>query len=239
MRRGRASGHSADLSAGIKFHEEIASAWSSGYRRKSFSKRLLSFLSILDRTVKPGQDWLDLGCGSGILTKELLDRHATVVAVDGSPAMLNEVKKLQRSEWPVPLTFAQSDVKDLSMIRDRSCDGVLCSSVIEYVDDPNSVLEEIARVLRPDGLLILSIPPKWSALRTIQKSIRWFAALLGKEKYKYLFVSRFEIDPDRLFPWLSNAGFSITQVTHFDPLVPGCLSRFIRPSLMIIEARRH
>ena len=226
------------LSAGIRFHEEIAYTWSSGYRRKSFNKRLSSFLAILDRTVKAQEKWLDLGCGSGVLTRELLNREAIVTAVDGSPTMLDEVNKLQCNESSLLLTCIQSDVKSLNMIQDCYFDGVLCSSVIEYTENPHDVLEEIARVLRPDGVLILSTPPKWSALRTIQKAIRWLAAIFGKEKYKYLSVSRFEVDPAVLFQWFSHAGFSIDQVTPFDPLVPVFLARFFRPSLLIIEARR-
>ena len=228
----------ANFSDGVRFHEEIAHSWSNGYRRKSFNKRLSTFLAIFDRTVKAQQKWLDLGCGSGVLTRELLDREAIVTAVDGSPTMLDEVNMLQRDAPSLPLNCILSDVKDLNMIQDSYFDGVLCSSVIEYTENPQDVLEEIARVLRPGGVLILSTPPKWSALRTIQKLIRWLTKVLGKETYKYLSVSRFEIDPASLLKWFKNPGFSIVQVTPFDPLLPSFLAWFLRPSLLIIEARR-
>ena len=43
-------------------------------------------------------------------------------------------------------------------IRNECCDTVLCTEVLEHVERPESVLEEIARVLRPDGTAIVTAP---------------------------------------------------------------------------------
>lgn len=226
------------LSKGTAFHESIASAWSKGYTRKVFKRRLLYFSRIFDREVKAEQNWLDLGCGSGVLTVELLQRGAIVTAVDGSNAMLNEAKKTAYSFSADRVEYIESDVTLLNMIEDCSFDGLLCSSVIEYLDNPNLLLQEASRVLRRNGTLILSLPPKGSVIRTVQKIIRWGVSFFGLEKFKYLSVSTFEIDLDSISNWLDDAGFSVERITSFDPLIPNALFRFLRPSLVIIEARK-
>src|SRR5207302_5626954 len=63
---------SSGLPSGARFHEEIAAAWTAGYARGGFARRLHFFQPILARHVRPGDSWVDLGCGSGVLTKELL-----------------------------------------------------------------------------------------------------------------------------------------------------------------------
>lgn len=228
----------ADLSRGIAFHEKIAANWSNGYSRQTFARRLSSFAVVFDHAIAADQRWLDLGCGSGVLSIELLKRRAIVTALDGSPAMLEEAKKLASRHCSVIEAYIQSDVTDLRMIDDGSFDGVLCSSVVEYLDSPNSILPEIARVLRSNGKLILSLPPKMSAIRTVQKCIRWFTSIFGLEKFAYLSVSKFEIDPVDVEPWLESAGFAVERISPFDALLPEAFLRIFRPSLMIVEARK-
>lgn len=226
------------LPAGADFHEGIAAGWSAGYGRGGFKRRLLCFQPVLGRNVRPDQPWLDLGCGSGVLTRVLLDRGATVVAVDGSPTMLIEAQAYVGAGHPVETIWLQSDVQSLAGLADGSFDGVLCSSVIEYVERPQALLSEVARVLRPGGRFILSVPPRFSAVRTMQKIVRKMAHVVGRDKFPYLAVSRFEVEPAQVRQWLSDAGFDLDRVTHFDPVLPGILLHFFRPALMIVEAQR-
>ena len=227
-----------DLSKGAAFHESIAATWSKGYSRNVFKRRLLYFSRIFDREVKAEQHWLDLGCGSGVLTVELLQRGAIVTAVDGSNAMLNEAKKSAYSFPADRVEYIESDVTLLGMIDDCSFDGLLCSSVIEYLDNPNLLLQEAFRVLRTNGTLILSLPPKGSVIRTVQKIIRWGASFFGLEKFTYLSVSTFEVNLENISHWVDGSGFSVERITPFDPLIPRAFFRFVKPSLVIIEARK-
>jgi 2-polyprenyl-6-hydroxyphenyl methylase/3-demethylubiquinone-9 3-methyltransferase len=226
------------LPVGAQFHEGIAAGWSAGYVSGGFKRRLLCFLPILGRNVEPGQSWLDLGCGSGVLTKELLNRGATVVAVDGSPGMLKQARADVGELQGAVLTWLQSDVQSLSGLSDRAFDGVLCSSVVEYVDRPHALLSEAARVLRPGGRLVISVPPRYSVVRVLQKGIRKVTQIFGRDKFSYLAVSKFEVAPGRVSQWLSDAGFVLDCVTYFDPLLPRALITLFRPALMIVEARK-
>jgi ubiquinone/menaquinone biosynthesis C-methylase UbiE len=227
-----------DLPAGAHFHEAIAAGWTGSYQRGSFRARLACFASILDRHVRRGEAWVDLGCGSGVLTRELLRRGATVVAVDGSPSMLREARGYVGKEAGTPPTWVQSDVQAIPQLATESFDGVLCSSVVEYLERPRALLEEAARVLRPGGILILSAPPRGSALRMAQKAARKLAGSFGVNRFSYLSVSRTELDPHELGSWLGRAGFALERVAWFDPLLPTWALSVLRPSLMIMEARR-
>lgn len=50
------------------------------------------------------------------------------------------------------------DVQDLAMVRDGCCDAVICLEVLEHVPEPKHAVAEIARILRPGGVAILSVP---------------------------------------------------------------------------------
>lgn len=226
------------LPTGAEFHERIASAWTAGYASGGFARRLACFRTILKRQVRPGQRWLDLGCGSGVLTRELMSLGAHVVAVDGSPEMLRQAQRFIGSEDEKKVTWIQSDVEALPRLSINAFDGVLCSSVIEYVEYPSALMREAFRVLRPDGSLVISLPPRWAAVRTAQKVVRKIRAVFGSNRHTYLSVSKFEIAPQQAARWLDGEGFLLDQVTAFDPVLPRALSRVLRPSLLVLEAHK-
>lgn len=152
----------------VQFHEELSSSWASAYRRGSFLRRLGIFRDLLDVAGVPGESWLDLGCGAGVLTAEMLARRLSVVALDGSQGMLDSAKSFcsdpeGRVEWRL------GDVRDLGFLQDDSLDGIVCSSVVEYLPDAKSLFMEASRVLVSDADFIVSIPPSFSLVRMFQK----------------------------------------------------------------------
>jgi SAM-dependent methyltransferase len=50
------------------------------------------------------------------------------------------------------------DVQNLSMLSDACCDAVVCLEVLEHIPEPQKAVAEIARILRPGGTVILSVP---------------------------------------------------------------------------------
>lgn len=87
---------------------------------------------------------LDAGAGQ-LAWRPLLQRHATLyIAVDRAPVQ-RELSVLCDLQGGLP--FA-----------DDSVDTVFCCSVLEHVEDPRRALSECARVLKPGGRIILSVP---------------------------------------------------------------------------------
>lgn len=101
-----------------------------------------------------GRRVLDAGCGTGYGSELINSAGASeVVAVDRSETAV----ELTRAAVSSGVRCQIGDVANLEFA-DDSFDAVVCFEVIEHVDDPDRVLDEFARVLRPDGLLIVSSP---------------------------------------------------------------------------------
>ena len=110
--------------------------------------RLLEPLLGRDATV------LEVGCGSGLLTRHLLDAGHRVVATDASPAMLD----LARRHAPEALEHRRLVLPDDPM---PEADAVVSTGhVLSYLPDADAVmaaLRRCARALRPGGLLALDL----------------------------------------------------------------------------------
>jgi SAM-dependent methyltransferase len=89
-------------------------------------------------------DLIDLGCGL-IPYRSLIQDQ--VVKYDTLDIQQHDAK----------ITFI-GDIQDMSFIESKSYDTALCMEVLEHVPDPSRALKEIHRILRSDGLLILSVP---------------------------------------------------------------------------------
>jgi 2-polyprenyl-6-hydroxyphenyl methylase/3-demethylubiquinone-9 3-methyltransferase len=152
--------------------------------------------------------------------------------------MLSEAREQMSSEYAGQVKWIHSDVQSVDALKNGAFDGVLCSSVVEYLDRPHALLKEVARILRPSGVLVISLPPTWSAVRVFQKGIRAFMSVFGKDKFTYLSVSRLEISPRAIDRLLQQAGFLVIRSTRFDPVLPRMLLRLVRPALLIVEARK-
>jgi SAM-dependent methyltransferase len=104
-------------------------------------------------------DWLDVGCATGGYTLAMLDMGArTVVGVDVLKERIAEA--CERGRAHPAATFLQVN-DDRLPFRDASFDGVFLNEVLEHVTDEVRTLEEIRRVLRPGGYLILISPNRW------------------------------------------------------------------------------
>jgi SAM-dependent methyltransferase len=117
--------------------------------------------------VLPGHTLLDLGCGTGRHTFEALRRGADVVALDMSSDDLTGVEvmvtamveagEMTAPDGPVTL---RADALALPF-PDDSFDRVIASEILEHVPQDGSAIAEIFRVLRPGGLVAVSVPRRW------------------------------------------------------------------------------
>jgi ubiquinone/menaquinone biosynthesis C-methylase UbiE len=104
--------------------------------------------------VRPTDTAVDFGCGPGFYTLELAKTAKEVVAVDLQVGMLQRVKhKAERAEVR-NIRFLQTDGKTLKLL-DASVDKILLVTVYHEVTEPEAVLKEFSRVLKPDGKLIV------------------------------------------------------------------------------------
>jgi 2-polyprenyl-3-methyl-5-hydroxy-6-metoxy-1,4-benzoquinol methylase len=102
---------------------------------------------------------LDLGSGVGYGASIIATAQSvnSLVALDISSRAL----AFGKGSYGETISFVTGDAGALPFSK-GSLDSVVCLEVIEHVPDAEMVLSEIARVLRPDGLLIVSTPNKWA-----------------------------------------------------------------------------
>jgi ubiquinone/menaquinone biosynthesis C-methylase UbiE len=105
--------------------------------------------------LKAGQRVLEVGCGSGYTACTTAKQHqASVVAVDLESHLLalsRERARSMRVEESVALSRA--DARRLPFAS-ASFDGVICESVLAFLEDKASALREFHRVLKPGGFLV-------------------------------------------------------------------------------------
>ena len=124
-----------------------------GYASRQLSPAERAVLADL-RPALDGRRALELGCGAGALTRELLAANADVVGIDIAPAMVEYC----RSTFPQG-TFEVGELGDLSRHADGSFDAVVAGANVLDVaahDERPAVLAEVRRVLTTGGILYFS-----------------------------------------------------------------------------------
>ena len=110
--------------------------------------------AVLERVGSDVGDVLDVGMGPGRLCAELASRGFRVTGIDSSPDMV----ALARRRLPqCGDRLLRSRVERLPFADDEF-DVVVASGVLEYVDDRAAVVHELARVMRPGGRAVMTLP---------------------------------------------------------------------------------
>ena len=97
---------------------------------------------------RPGQRILDVATGTGLVARLLVDRGASVVALDQSEHMLARAR--ERLGDRVELVRAEAERLPFE---DGEFDALSFTYLLRYVDDPGATLDELARVVRPGGAI--------------------------------------------------------------------------------------
>jgi ubiquinone/menaquinone biosynthesis C-methylase UbiE len=151
-----------------------ATAWSELYREnRKLVWRLEEFYTRLAKHMPPPAKVLDFGCGAGNLATCLYVHGYQVTACDIAEKMIAEARQ----------TFIATSIEWVNLstewrrlpFADNAFDGVIASSVFEYLDDLDLAFGELARVLRPGGVLVFSVPDMEHRERKFEQWIKRLA----------------------------------------------------------------
>jgi len=219
----------------VAYHRELAVSWEQRYKKPAFQARQRVFDLCLAGHDLHNQDWLDAGCGSGTLARYLVAAGARVLGVDAAEEMIAMARELAGQDVPSDVTKKDTRSSQLRFehvatiahlsLPDHSLDGVLCSSVLEYVPDPEACLSEFARVLRPAGLLIISVANRNSLVRRAQVGTHRLGRLFGQRWCAFLDHSHNEYAAAHFRALLQQHGFTTASVIPFGSPIPHWLQR--------------
>lgn len=122
-------------------------------------------LDLMDLT--PGMHILDAGCGTGRFAKLMVERGCRVTGVDQSPGMLAEARKRLSDEGKVSLI--EGDLQKLPFEADHF-DLVVSMATFAFLEDPLAVLDELFRVVKPGGRVVVGIITAEGAWGRLYKS---------------------------------------------------------------------
>jgi len=113
--------------------------------------------------INAGDTVLDIGCGEGRHSIGLyVDREVNAIGIDLSMEDMktakNRIKDFSISETNTSsCAFGAGDIKSLPF-EDNVYDAVICSEVLEHLESLDDAVSEIVRVLKPGGVLAVSVP---------------------------------------------------------------------------------
>lgn len=122
------------------------------------NKRKQAVLDILDR-YSQGRTLrvLDAGCGAGGLLGAIRQRGHNAAGMDISREMLAQASGGAGDADSKGTHCVQADLESVPF-RDDSFDAVVCVGVLQYLQDEKNGIQELARILKPGGLAVVTLP---------------------------------------------------------------------------------
>ncbi|MCB0307861.1 MAG: 3-demethylubiquinone-9 3-O-methyltransferase [Bdellovibrionales bacterium] len=179
--------------------------------RAEVNFRLPWILELLDRYF-PNQkcDILDVGCGAGLLSNPLAKKGYRVTGIDLSKGSLKVAKQHDDTGC---VKYAYMDAHHISL-GDKTMDVVCCMDVLEHVEDPNKVICEIGRLLKPNGIFIFyTFNRTWKSWLFAIKAMEWFV----KNTPEHIHLYKMFIKPSEFENFLRNANMKLDFMVGIKP----------------------
>lgn len=146
-----------------------------------------------------GRLYLDLGCGTGSLLNMAERMGFSFIGVDFSPEMLKRAKGKGKG-------LILADLHHLPL-KDSCINGVTSVNVFYQLDDPETFVGEVHRVLKPGGKIVISTPRRGKSslrfipelLKAILKNPRILASLTKVLKYNWINWRILRLNPDAFY----------------------------------------
>ena len=132
----------------------------------------------LEVGLKDAKNILDVGCGSGTVTKDIA--HLTkgkVIGIDGSGDMIEVAKNILKDYKNVELYVSSAETIPF---RDNTFDIVTCNLFFMWVDNPQKVINEMTRVTKPGGRVLASLEPDYGGKLHYPENQKIDAVFAGK-----------------------------------------------------------
>ena len=152
---------------------------------------------------------IDVGCGGGILSEALTKLGAQVSAIDLAPQSI-EIAKLHLYESNLSVNYECIEVGAKAAQSPESFDVVTCMEMLEHVPDPSYIIQECAKLLKPNGMAFFS---------TLNRNFKSYALGVVAAEYILNLVPQGTHDyqkfikPAELRNMLKQAGFELVALS--------------------------
>lgn len=124
------------------------------YNRAADQKRLQFITDAVTSRFAPGAKILDVGCGNGVISRHLGSKGFNVLGIDVSAPSIARANELNRS---ANTRFEVKSAEEL-VAAGESFDVVICSEVLEHLQDPDALLRVLYQSLKDEGILVVTVP---------------------------------------------------------------------------------
>lgn len=185
-----------------------------------------------------GAHVLDNGCGVGYFLFDLLDaypdRDLHCTGVDLSQAGLDLLERRKEIEGCDRIESRRADIGKLPFF-EGAFDAVVCSEVLDHAPDPAGILREMARVTKPGGKLLITVPNgramrMWDGLRAKARH------LLGRPDSEEDYFETYLAVAD-IRRWIAEAGLGIEREALNTALPVASLARMAPRFMQPLAAR--
>ena len=124
------------------------------FERIADIKRLNFIINVLEAKLPAHAEVLDVGCGNGVISRSLGEKGFTVKGIDVSEKAIERARELNKfPQVKFDVVSAEKLVAD-----GHRYHAVICSEVLEHLNDPGKLLNVLHELLDKDGVLIVTVP---------------------------------------------------------------------------------
>lgn len=150
-----------------QYFDERSAEWSEHYSHDPrFRRRFERIVALLARMLPPTSGRvLDAGCGSGVFSRYLASLGWQVTAIDASAEMIETARNATANAEQI--TYEVSTIEQFSA-EPNSFDAIVSFSMLEYLEEDHKAIAKLAKMLRPNGVLVVSVPNRSGMLRKLE-----------------------------------------------------------------------
>ncbi len=159
---------------------------------------------------------LDVGCGDGSASIPLLNPQRELVLLDVSANMLSIAQSRVPSNFEQNVHTINQEFLSANL-EPNSFDVIICLGLLAHVESPKNVIDRIAQLLPPNGVVIMQSTDSAGFLSRLGVSYRRLLEALGRMKYRYALTTK-----EQVVQMFAAHGLGLSEIYRYSlPALPG------------------
>ena len=216
-----------DTTINNEIYNELGERWYTAFDDPVALLRSQGSLLVpwIDQVIKENLNYssknvAELGCGGGFLSNGLASYGHTITGIDLSEESLKIAKMYDKTK---SVSYLKGDVTDCPLPSSQF-DVVFSFDVIEHVINPEKIVSEAYRLLKPGGIFLFhTFNRNWLAYLVVIKFVEWFV----RNTPKHLHLLSMFVKPSEVKKWCEECGFEKTKMRGVRPDITTLIDKSI------------